>query len=264
MTTKKLISFILIVFCIFLLFSCTKENPLFEKQTEEGTFIYSIKVLNAEDLIYKTESGLENIEVSISINDSVYTDTTNAEGFVTFFNVPQTYIPVSVKNKAYTGAEILVNLNLDSAFQNKGIVYVSTKIALLPLKSEKPAKISGKILADLNLTNSELETYSNPINISANIPANSLKNFVEQQGFGKIEEIFYSNSSFFTKSNSSGEYSFEIPAIPNGLDIIISGDDFRSNQTGADGKITEKVFENKPDTIKIYPNITKIHDIIYK
>ncbi len=264
---QQLITFGLISIIVLMLFSCTKENPKFaEKEPlKAGTFRYTVAVLSAEDLSYKTTSGLANIIVSVLINDSVYVDTTDINGYAIFNNVPKTYIPVSIKSDDYFGAELLINLNISDSISGTEIVTnVTTKIALLPIKSEKSGKISGKTTAELDLTNNVSETAPSGIKVSARIPASSLQNFVEHQGFGYIEDVFYNKTTFFAETNSQGEYSLEIPAIPNGLKILLTADDFRYNQIQSNSQTIDKVFKAPVDTLIIYSDLSKISDIKYR
>lgn len=272
MKVQKSISNILILTCIIsILISCTKDNPAFIETPENTDIItgrtirYTVVVLSAEEMSYKTNAGIEKVSVTLVMNDSVYSDTTDINGYATFNNVAAGYVSVSIKSPEFTDAELLVDLTTnDSLYDATNIRNATTKIALLPILSKKKSKISGKAFADTDLTQSGFESAPAGINVTAIIPASSLINFVEHQGSGRIENMFYTETTYFATTNSQGEYSLRMPSIPNGLKVIVTADDFRADQILSNSEKIEKVYTAVYDTVTSFPGLNKILDINYK
>ncbi|MCK9321577.1 MAG: hypothetical protein M0P32_06205 [Bacteroidales bacterium] len=201
------------------------------------------------------------------MNDSIYETPVDKNGLAVFNNLFAGNTIVQIECEGYTTANLIIDLR---AMPDSTHIYdasnrrvVSSIVSIFPTSGENIASISGKIRAELDLTNTELETVTNDISVRANVIATDLYNYVDHDCSGGVIELNY--SGFIIKgNNSSGNYSLKVPASAKGLRYIINADDFEYLQQVTPSDIDRKIYNLKADTIIVQSGGNYINDLIYE
>ncbi|MDD2635558.1 MAG: hypothetical protein PHW82_08680 [Bacteroidales bacterium] len=228
---------------------------------------YIVSVVDGSNTISKTSSSIKNATVCVVVNDSIYETPVDENGIAIFNNLFAGNTIVQVKCDGYTTANLIVDLR---AMPDTSHIYdatnrrlVSSIVSVFPTNGETLANISGKIQAELDLTNTELETVTNNLVVRANVIAADLYDYVNHDCSGGILDLNYSDF-IITSSNSSGNYSMKVPASAKGLRYIINADDFEYLQQITPSDIKRKIYNLKADTIVVQAGGSYVKDLIYE
>ena len=72
------------------------------------------------------------------------------------------------------------------------------------------ATIEGKLFANTDLTNNDLETITIPLLIRATIEPEDIYNYVDHSQAGRVINLSYENATFTTTSTTNGDYSIKV------------------------------------------------------
>ncbi|PLX07286.1 MAG: hypothetical protein C0596_11780 [Marinilabiliales bacterium] len=263
--TALLLSIIAIIFT-----ACTKENVSDTPYSDSISGVkirYVVNVVDGSANAGKSSTELQNAIVCVVVNDSVYETQVDNNGLAVFNNLFAGNASVHVKCEGYTSANLIVDLkampDTTNIYDASNRRIVTSIVNIFPTKGESLANVSGKIYADLDLTDGDLETVSENLNIRAIVNAEDLYKFVDHDCSGGIIDLSYEGFLFST-ANSSGNYSLILPAAAIGLDYLISADDFEFYQQITPTTTERKVFRFEPDTITVQTNGNYIHDLYYE
>lgn len=261
---------ITLILLVVVLSGCKKAN------ISDDPYIYSIggvkiryivSVVDGSSTIGKSDLTIDNATVCVVVNDSVYETPVDNNGIAVFSNLFAGNTIVQIKCEGYTTANLVVDLR---AMPDTSRVYdasnhrvVSSIVSIFPTSGESLANVSGKIRAELDLTNTELETVTNDIKVRANVIATDLYNYVDHNCSGGVINLNYTDF-IITSSNSSGNYSMKVPASAKGLRYIINADDFEHFQQITASSLLRKIYNLKADTISVQTGGTYIKDLIYQ
>lgn len=250
--------YIYIIIAIVSFISCTKENDIYnEEQESYKGFKYRILLKD----VSKPNANLEGLEIKMELNDSTYVLIADTSGMAWADNVSNGYAIVSFENQFYTDVHYMVDFYENPSENNKTPM---TEISLIPIDNDNKASISGKLYADLDLTNPGYEELISDISIYAKIIENDMNQLIYHNGKGIIRELNYPDLIQTYNNNGVGEYSFSFPALLNGFRIELTSDDFEYNQVIEANNVQRKVFSLRSDTIKIFKMRDQINDLIFE
>ncbi len=263
-------TFFTLLLLIVVLSGCKKANISDDPYIDSigGVKIrYIVSVVDGSSTIGKSDLTIENATVCVVVNDSVYETPVDKNGLAVFSNLFAGNTIVQIKCEGYTTANLIVDLR---AMPDTSHVYdatnyrvVSSIVSLFPTSGDNLASISGKIRAELDLTNTELETVTTDLEVRANVIAADLYNYVDHNCSGGVINLNYTDF-IITSSNSSGNYSMKVPASTKGLRYIINADDFEHFQQISVSDTKRKVYNLEADTISVQTGGTYIKDLIYQ
>ncbi|TCN72130.1 carboxypeptidase-like regulatory domain-containing protein [Acetobacteroides hydrogenigenes] len=212
-----------------------------------GVIKYTVKLVSAAgSAMLKAGVSMEGAKVMAYQNDSMYTATTDANGFATFKNMRIGTVAVNVKMDGYaevdyiadiTPAESLVNLSQTQIMNT--IRYASTMVPMFPIADPGCATITGKVTAELDLTNTTPEPAPG-VKVTATVdiddPDFVARYIAPTQGTtsspsaGRILKYAFSDASVTATTAADGTYTLKVPASINGLPIKLSVADFQTTQ----------------------------------
>lgn len=263
---------IILIACgiILILASCTKENISDEPYSDSinGVRIrYVVNILDGSASAGKSIMPIDSTTVCVVVNDSVYETPVDENGIAIFNNLFAGNATVKVKCEGYTTANLIVDLkampDTTNIYDASNRRVVSSIIHIFPTEGESMANISGKIFADLDLTDSDYETVTKNLNIRAVVNPQDLYRFVDHDCSGGIIDLSY-EGLFYSGANTSGNYNISVPAALVGLEYIISADDFDYLQQTTPTTTERKVFKYSADTITVQTSGNYIHDLYYE
>lgn len=227
-----------------------------------GVIKYTVKLVSAAgSAMLKAGVNMEGAKVMTYQNDSVYTATTDANGFATFKNMRIGTVAVHVEMEGYaevdyiadiTPADNLVNLSQTQIMNT--VRYASTMVPMFPIADPGCATITGKVTAELDLTNTTPEPAPD-VKVTATVDVDD-PDFVDRyiaptQGTtsspsaGRILKYAFSDASVTATTAADGTYTLKVPASVNGLPVKLSVADFQT---------TQKLYlENDPTTNTFAP-----------
>lgn len=228
-----------------------------------GVIKYSVKVISTcNSVILKAKMDVSNAQVTIYQNDSTYTAYTDADGLAIFPNMRVGTAAVNVKLKDHatvdyiadlTPADNLVNLSQSQIINT--VRYASTMVPMFPIADPGAATITGKVTAELDLTNTTPEPAPG-VTVTAMVDVTD-SSFVEtyikptegsstSQNAGRILKFAFQDAVVSTLTDDKGIYTLKVPAALNGLPIKLSVQDYQA---------TQKLYlENDPETGEFKPN----------
>lgn len=187
---------------LFLLLGATVISCQKDKFTEEDALkalqlvTVHINVRNAS----ASDSAVPGATVRMVVDTTLKSAVTNANGVASFTDVKiGNEANIYVTKDGFTKVYTIVGTNPNDYRQT----VVSTSVFLYETEGSNTVTISGRITAETNLTNRESERLSD---VEVRVYNNRLSN---------------TNQFFITESNSSGEYSVEIPVNDDGNDDIL-------------------------------------------
>ncbi|MCF6242942.1 MAG: hypothetical protein L3J74_16565 [Bacteroidales bacterium] len=267
MFTNK-IKFIFFIIAAFLLInSCTKDvevpTPDPADRISGRTVRYTVLVVSGANTTFKSTQGIDSAIVSLVMNDSIYSIATDTNGLAAFNNLAAGVAAVTIDYPNHTRANLVVDLSTpsDTGYDANNLRNASTMVALFPLSGEGTATLSGRLFADLDLTNAGLENAPVGIKVSTLIESSQLVNYVNHKGDGEILSISYENAANSTITDNNSDYSIIVPATASGLKIVIQTDDFVYDQIDVGGNPQRKIFHADADTVKVFSGITFYKDI---
>jgi hypothetical protein len=133
-------------------------------------------------------------------------------------------------------------------------------VALFPYNGDGAATVSGKTMADLDLTIPGPENVPPSLQISSIIDPAQFIDYVKQTGDGKIVNIAYEHTINHVLTDANGDYALIVPATGSGLKIILVSDDFSYNQQITPGVFERKIFRCDADTIIAYSGMNYLID----
>ena len=275
---KKLILSIFTLTIIGLLFtSCKKDmteaeiikNQLAQAdslQKRGGIIKYTVKIIStANSAILKAKMSVENAVVTVMQNDSTYTVHTDANGIAYFPNMRIGTAAVNVKLKDHAEVDYITdltpsdNLNLSSDQMVNLIRYASTMVPMFPIADPGCATITGRVTAELDLTNTTPEpapgvkvTAAVDVSDSA-FRATYLTSATSDNTAttpGRIVKFALSDATVTATTDTEGNYTLKVPAAVNGLPIKISIEDYQAQQ--------KLYMENDPATGEFKPGVYNI------
>jgi len=211
-----------------------------------GVIKYTVKIVStANSSILKSKMSIENANVTIYQNNKVYTAITDANGFAIFPDMRIGTAAVNVKLKDHaevdyiadlTPAENLINLSQGQVVNT--VRYASTMVPMFPIAAPGAATITGKVTAELDLTNTTPEPAPN-VTVIAKVNVDD-PDFVSRyitptQGTtnsnaGRIIKFAFQDAIISTQTNAQGNYTLQVPAALNGLPIKLSVADYQTTQ----------------------------------
>jgi hypothetical protein len=222
-----------------------------------GVIKYTVKLVSAANSsMLKDAMSLKDAEVTAYQNDSMYTARTDANGFATFPNMRIGTVAVHVKLTGHaevdyiadiTPAESLINLSQTQIMNT--VRYASTMVPMFPIADPGCATITGKVTAELDLTNTTPEPAPG-VKVTATVDVDD-PDFVARyiaptQGTtsspsaGRILKYAFSDASVTATTAADGTYTLKVPASVNGLPVNLSVADYQANQ--------KLYLENDPNT----------------
>ncbi|MDD4149899.1 MAG: hypothetical protein PHE33_07705 [Bacteroidales bacterium] len=230
---------------------------------------YVVSVVDGSSTISKSDSAINNATVCVVVNDSIYETPVDKNGLAVFNNLFAGNTIVQIKCEGYTTANLIIDLKAmpdsdsSSIYDSSNRRVVSSIVSIFPTSGQNLASISGKIRAELDLTNTKLETVTNDISVRANVIATGLYNYVDHDCSGGVLDLNYSGF-IITGNNSLGNYSLKVPASAKGLSYIINADDFEYLQQVTPSDVERKIYNLKADTIIVQAGGSYINDLIYE
>jgi hypothetical protein len=212
-----------------------------------GVIKYTVKLVSAAgSAMLKAGVSMEGAKVMAYQNDSMYTATTDANGFATFKNMRIGTVAVHVEMDGYsevdyiadiTPAESLINLSQTQVINT--VRYASTMVPMFPIADPGCATITGKVTAELDLTNTTPEPAPG-VKVTATVDVDD-PDFVARyiaptQGTtsspsaGRILKYAFSNASVTATTSTDGTYTLKVPASVNGLPVKLSVADYQASQ----------------------------------
>lgn len=212
-----------------------------------GVIKYSVKVISTcNSAILKAKMDVSNAQVTIYQNDSTYTAYTDADGLAIFPNMRVGTAAVNVKLKDHatvdyiadlTPADNLVNLSQSQIINT--VRYASTMVPMFPIADPGAATITGKVTAELDLTNTTPEPAPG-VNVTAMVNVFD-SSFVEtyikptessssSQNAGRILKFAFQDAVVSAVTDDKGIYTLKVPAALNGLPIKLSVQDYQTTQ----------------------------------
>lgn len=221
-----------------------------------GIIKYTVKIVStANSSILKSKMSIENAEVTIFQNDSTYTANTDANGFAVFPNMRIGTAAVNIKLKDHAEVDYVADLtpadnllNLSTTQVINTVRYASTLVPMFPIADPGAATITGKVTAELDLTNTAPEPVPGAT-VTAQVDVDD-STFVDRyikptQGTtnsnaGRIVKFAFQDGLVSAQTDATGTYTLKVPAALNGLPIKLSVNDFQG---------TQKLYlENDPST----------------
>lgn len=271
---KKLLLSLTAVALLALAFtSCKKdisEEELLKNQLAQadsllkrgGVIKYTVKVVSAANSSFlKAKMSLENAIVTVYQNDKVYNATTDANGFAIFTDMRVGTISVNVKLKDHAEVDYVADItpqeNLTNLSQTQivnTIRYASTMVPMFPIADPGCATITGKVTAELDLTNTTPEAAEG-VKVTATVDVDD-PDFVARyiaptQGTstspsaGRILKYAFNDATVTATTAADGTYTLKVPASINGLPIKLSIADYHT---------TQKIYlEKNPETGEFKP-----------
>ena len=189
--------------------------------------------------------SIENANVTIYQNDKVYTAITDANGFAIFPDMRIGTAAVNVKLKDHAEVDYVADLtpadnliNLSQGQMVNTVRYASTMVPMFPIAAPGAATITGKVTAELDLTNTAPEPAPN-VTVTAKVDVDD-PDFVSRyitptQGTtnsnaGRIIKFAFQDATISTQTDAQGNYTLQVPAALNGLPIKLSVADYQTNQ----------------------------------
>lgn len=263
-----------IIFVLIAIFAtaCTKSNEEPEKKPSENDWLdgrtvrYTVMVVNPVGDELKTSTGIDSAIVSLVMNDSIYNRATNKDGIAKFHNLASGIVAVKITHPKYATINMIVDItaqNTDSQYDTKNLRNASTMVAMFPTEGDNMATVSGKALADLDLTAPGLENAPAGLQISSHIDQKQLMNYANHTGDGKIMSILCQSKVNKTTTNASGGFAIKVPASQSGLKVVLVCDDFAYSQTTSTGK-QRHVYKAQYDTLTVISGMKHITDITFK
>jgi hypothetical protein len=219
-----------------------------------GVIKYTVKVVStANSSMLKSKMSIENASVTVYQNDKVFTGQTDAMGFVTFDNMRVGTVAVNVTLKDHAEVDYVADItpqeqlsNLSQSQVVNTIRYASTMVPMFPIADPGAATITGKVTAELDLTNTTPEPAPG-VKVTATVDVDD-PDFVSRYiaptlssgtpSAGRILKYAFSDASITSITAADGTYTLKVPASVNGLPIKISI---------ADYQVTQKLYlENDP------------------
>ena len=234
-----------------------------------GVIKYTVKIVStANSSILKSKMSIENANVTIYQNDKVYTAITDANGFATFPDMRIGTAAVNVKLKDHAEVDYVADLtpadnliNLSQGQMVNTIRYASTMVPMFPIAAPGAATITGKVTAELDLTNTAPEPAPNAT-VTAKVDVDD-PDFVSRyitptQGTtnsnaGRIIKFAFQDAIISTQTDAQGNYTLQVPAALNGLPIMLSVADYQTNQ--------KLYLENDPTTGEFKPGSYSVSTI---
>lgn len=265
---KKIILFCLI---LFLALACTKPNEEKPKKPENENVggrkvVYTVMVLKPDGESWENSKGIDSAVVSLVMNDSVYNKATDAKGIAKFANLASGIVAVKITHPKYATTSMMVDISArDSSekYDSKNIRNAATMVSMLPTEGENMATISGKALAELDLTNTDFEFAPEGIQISSYIEQKQLLKYVNQKGDGQIISISCQSKTQKTTTGANGGFSIKVPASQTGLKVVLVADDFAHQQISSSGT-KRHVYKAIYDTVSVVSGMKHVADIKYK
>ncbi len=227
-----------------------------------GVIKYTVKLVSAANSsMLKDAMSLKDAEVIAYQNDSVYTAKTDANGFATFPNMRIGTVAVHVKLTGHaevdyiadiTPAESLINLSQTQIMNT--IRYASTMMPMFPIADPGCATITGKVTAELDLTNTTPEPAPG-VKVTATVDVDDpdfvaryiapTQGTTSNSSAGRILKYAFSDASVTATTAADGTYTLKVPASVNGLPVKLNVADYQS---------TQKLYlENDPTTNTFKP-----------
>jgi hypothetical protein len=223
-----------------------------------GSILYTVQVLSGSDLgtAKTTQNGLGGAVVTTNQNGTIHNDTTDASGLATF-SLDSGVIAVTVSANGFTSLNYLAQLGGSGH-------YNATMALLFPLNGAGTATISGNVFATLNQTSTSTVQFApDGTGINAYIDVSNPINFVNvTSGEGTILKVAYQNAAFRT-TVSGGSYTLTVPALVNGLPMIVQGDDFTYNVQVTATTFTRQVFSGASYSVSCKSGRNIVQDIHY-
>lgn len=226
-----------------------------------GVIKYTVKIVStANSSILKSKMSIENANVTIYQNDKVYTAITDANGFAIFPDMRIGTAAVNVKLKDHAEVDYVADLtpadnliNLSQGQMVNTVRYASTMVPMFPIAAPGAATITGKVTAELDLTNTVPEPAPN-VTVTAKVDVDD-PDFVSRyitptQGTtnsnaGRIIKFAFQDATISTQTDAQGNYTLQVPAALNGLPIKVSIADYHT---------TQKIYlEKDPETGEFKP-----------
>ncbi len=256
---------------MLLAFACTKPNeeePVKpENESIDGRKVrYTVMVVKPEGAQLETSEGIDSAEVSLVMNDSVYNRFTDKNGIAKFGNLASGVLAVRITHPKYASTNMVVDITAEdssSKYDAANIRNAATMVAMFPIEGENMATVSGKALADLDLTNPGLESAPEGLQISSHIEQKQLLNYVNHKGEGRIVSIMCQSKVEKTTTNANGDFSIKVPASQTGLKVVLVADDFVHQQVTASGN-QRYAYKALYDTLTVLSGMKHIADIKYK
>ncbi len=258
------------LFLFIVLFSYCKKRNIEEEDPIDSIsgrkIRYTVLIIPAENTVNKSSKAIIGATVSLTMNDSIYTEEINDKGFVVFSYLFAGNAAVKVECPGYTTANYVVDLTADpeypDIYDSDNLRNVSTIISLFPIVGDSVATVSGMAFAELDLTTAGFETVVEPINIRATVCSDQLYNYIDHSASGAILDLAYENTINIDVLNNTGLYEIVVPSSANGLKICLNSDDFVYNQITLTTP-QRQVYTFLQDTVTVYPASKKIKDIIF-
>jgi hypothetical protein len=211
-----------------------------------GVIKYTVKVVStANSSMLKSKMSIENASVTVYQNDKVFTGQTDAMGFVTFPDMRVGTVAVNVTLKDHAEVDYVADItpqeqltNLSQSQVVNTIRYASTMVPMFPIADPGCATITGKVTAELDLTNTTPEPAPG-VKVTAIVDVDD-PDFVSRYiaptlssstpSAGRILKYAFSDATITATTDAQGVYTLKVPASINGLPIKLSIGDYQATQ----------------------------------
>lgn len=261
---KKLI-YISIIFSF--LAACTQKNSDFFPETPVNenlsgqTIKYNIQLSSAANTPDSTLS-VQGTIAYLNMNDSIYTDTANADGLLTFGHLADGEISVHLENPNFYSYSYIIKLKSDTTIYNtQNYRNVSTLVKLLPKSTQTQGIVTGIIQADTNALINGNENINQNITLFATLSDSTQKSFAQAFNQQNIIDAWFELPLFYTYS-SKENFSLQLPATNQGLNWLISADNFVAQKVTPSDTITS-IYGLNPVEINLYPQSNTALKLIF-
>lgn len=221
------------------------ETTLTENQTEASsqlnavynrTVNYTVVVTNQRESNFRSAEGVAGATVAISVDGTVQTATTDANGQAAFTGLRYGAAAVTVSAPNHTTANFVVDFTagVDEDVDNHTQRTASTMVTLLPTAGLGEATLTGQLASDRDFTNTGYEVLPDDAGASLfarvnfnNFDANGNSGSIGHNhgGSGRVTDFYYEGLRAATtqqlNDNASRRYSMTLPATAYGLNIQV-------------------------------------------
>lgn len=229
--------------------ACKKENTFEENNTinrttdssqlnavYNRTVNYTVLVTNQREGSFRSAEGVAGATVAVSVDGTVQTATTDANGQAVFTGLKYGSAGVTVSAPSHTAAHYIVDFTsgVDEDVDNHTQRTASTLVRLLPVADLGTATLRGRVEVERDATQADLEAL--PENATSFTARVNFFNFDgngsstgaggSHNGAGRITEFYYEGvrgTQNFPIPTAAGsrDYSITLPATAYGLSVQV-------------------------------------------
>jgi hypothetical protein len=174
--------------------------------------------------------GISGATVSITQGSKIVTQTTDANGVVTFSGLIKGMATLHIKLTGYSDVNAVIDFAYYGIATNtSGGIQVGNIIPMIPTTGTSTGTIKGKVTYESDLTNKTPENAPAGTKVIATVSTNSAA--FNSINTGVITSMSYDNLSLEAVTDANGDYTMTVPATTMGLDYALKVSDFTGNQS---------------------------------